>query len=182
MSIFFFIGKFSIVQASNIILSTIYNRGDTQAQACKDSELKMRLDMRFILTKHGKIVMDGANCEYAAKATSSKLFKDRLKLVLGAKAYLNKIIKSCAYLDEDDIKNIKIPYLQIMGFKAVLSVLGLKDKGVYVVEDVIKFEFPTTKKQLRKGCAVDLVKALSLVKVSYILNTINLLFKPYENY
>ncbi|GAA5799090.1 hypothetical protein HPULCUR_004499 [Helicostylum pulchrum] len=54
-----------------------------------------------------------------------------------------------------------------MGFKAVLSVLKLKDNGLYVAEDTLKFQFPTTKKQflaakkqLRNGCIVGLVKGL----------------------
>ncbi|KAI9262653.1 hypothetical protein EDC94DRAFT_694169 [Helicostylum pulchrum] len=90
-----------------------------------------------------------------------------IKLALGAKACLNEIIKVGSYLNEDDIKNIKVPYLQIMGFKAVLSVLKLKDNGLYVAEDTLKFQFPTTKKQflaakkqLRNGCIVGLVKGL----------------------
>ncbi|KAI8369258.1 uncharacterized protein BYT42DRAFT_102063 [Radiomyces spectabilis] len=144
----------------NILLS----RGDTQAQACKKNDLKMKLDMRVMLMKHGHYVMEGSSCEYAAKATCSKLYKDRLKLVLGAKAYLNEIIENCPHLDDDDIREIRIPYIQVMGFQAVLSVLSIKDKGVYIAEEISKFDFPTTKKQIRKGRLRDLVKALSLLK------------------
>ncbi|KAI9486416.1 MAG: hypothetical protein EXX96DRAFT_42414 [Benjaminiella poitrasii] len=52
------------------------------AQTCKDDYFKIKLNIRFLVTKHGIFVMDSANCEFAAKATYSKLFNDCLKLAL----------------------------------------------------------------------------------------------------
>lgn len=46
--------------------------------------------------------------------------------------------------------NINVPFAQIMGFEVVLSILAVKDKGVDVVEDLVKFRFPTTKKRINK--------------------------------
>lgn len=46
--------------------------------------------------------------------------------------------------------NINVPFAQIMGFEAVLSILAVKYKGVDVVEDLVKFRFPTTKKRINK--------------------------------
>ncbi|KAI8067258.1 hypothetical protein BDF21DRAFT_401901 [Thamnidium elegans] len=56
--------------------------GDIKLQSCSKNNLKMRLDMRFMIMKHGKYVMDASNYEYASKTISSKLYTDRLKLVL----------------------------------------------------------------------------------------------------
>jgi hypothetical protein len=114
--------------------------------------------------------MDSTNCEYAAKATCGKLFKDRLKMVLGGKAYINEIIKTCPYINETEITNIKVPLVQIMGFKAVLSMISLKDKSVYVVKYLMKFKFPTTARHIREGAIIDLIKAMSLIEV--VINTI----------
>jgi hypothetical protein len=52
-------------------------------------------------------------------------------------------------------------------FEGQLSVMFLKDKGVYVVEDLLKLRYPTTKKQIRQeGGIDDLVKVLSLIHVT----------------
>ncbi|KAI8369261.1 uncharacterized protein BYT42DRAFT_548984 [Radiomyces spectabilis] len=84
--------------------------------------------------------------------------------MLGAKAYLNEILKGCPHLDEDDVRAIRIPYLQIMGFQAVLFVLYTKDKDVHIAEEVYEFDFPATKKQIRTVHVENLDKALSLLK------------------
>lgn len=70
---------------------------------------------------------------------------DRLKLVLDGYSYIKEIIKSYPYLTKEDLKDIKVPLLQIKGFNAVLSVIRLEDKGLLVVEDLIRFSFPSTK-------------------------------------
>lgn len=79
----------------------------------------------------------------------------RFMLVLAAWDYINELIKACPYLQESDITTVQIPYNQIMGFKVVLSVFRIRDKGVYTTEDLMKFSFPTTKKQLRQGSVTD---------------------------
>jgi hypothetical protein len=57
-----------------------------------------------------------------------------------------------------------------MGFKAVLSMITLKDKPLYVIEDLMKFKFPTTARHIREGAVINLTKAMSLIKV--VINTI----------
>lgn len=120
----------------------------------------------MMIMKHSKYVIDGASGEYAKKPFSSKYFKDRIKLVLASKAYMNSLILSCRHIDNAGILDIKIPFLQIMGFEAQLSILSMQDKELYVVEDLQKFYFPITKKHIRQGGINDLVKAFSLLKVS----------------
>ncbi|KAI9356836.1 hypothetical protein BD770DRAFT_389385 [Pilaira anomala] len=96
--------------------------------------------------KHSKYVMDAINVEYAKKTISSKLYNDRLKLVLGGACYIKEIVTACPFLDKDDILNIKVPYIQIMGFKAVLSIIRIQDKGLFITEDLMRFSFPSCKK------------------------------------
>jgi hypothetical protein len=57
-----------------------------------------------------------------------------------------------------------------MGFKAVVSVLYIVDKGVYAAEVVSFFSFPTT--IIRLGAVQDVIQALSIIKVrrSIIIN------------
>ncbi|CAO3652497.1 unnamed protein product [Mucor hiemalis] len=114
----------------------IHHWGETMSETCNNNNLRMKLDMRLMIThhytieeeiimKHGKFVMDGTNCEYAAKPTNSKLNKDKLKLVLGGYSYIKQIVESCPHLNEKELVDIKIPYLQIMGFRAVVSTIRL---------------------------------------------------------
>lgn len=84
--------------------------------------------------KNSKYIMDGTNCEYARKAVPHKFFKDKLKLNLASKAYINDIITNCPYLEEEDYLNIKIPLIQIMGFKGSLSIMCLKNKGMTLLK------------------------------------------------
>jgi hypothetical protein len=97
-------------------------------------------------------------------------------LVLGGNAYINDMINSCLYIDETEIKKIKLPFVQIMCFNAVLSMISLNDKSAYVIEDVMKFKFPTTRRHIRKGQVIKIIKAMSLIRVinHYNLYNINL--------
>lgn len=137
--------------------------GDTQASTNKKNGLKLNLDMRIMIMKNTKYLMEGSDCEYARKPFPSKYFKDRLKLILATKAYSNDLVNNSPCLSKDDIVCIKIPFIQTMGFEGLLSVMYLKDKCIYVVEDVQKFIFPTTKKQIRKEGINNLVKFLSVL-------------------
>lgn len=118
--------------------------------------------------------MDSTNCKYAAKPTCSKAFKDHLKMVLGEKAYINDIIKSCPYIDEAGIKVIKLPFVHIMGFNAVLSMITLKDKLVYAIENLMKFKFSTTNPHTREGKIIDLIEVMPLIKVVNYYNLYNI--------
>lgn len=84
--------------------------------------------------------------------------------MLGGKAYLNQLIKNCLHLSEQDLKTIIIPFVQIMGFEAVISGLRIVDKGLYT-KDLARFSFPTTKKGIRTGGMQAIIKAFSLVNV-----------------
>ncbi|RCH83129.1 hypothetical protein CU097_006986 [Rhizopus azygosporus] len=107
-----------------------------------------------------------SSCEYASKALRSKFFKDRLKLVLAPKAYINGLIANSSYLAEEDIKRIKIPLIQIIGFEAQLTISSVKDKGIFTAEVVFKLSFPTTKKEIEQGAISNIIKALSLTQVT----------------
>lgn len=164
---FLFTGNYDIFVAVLLHFVTDWSsrRGDTTSNACRSNRLAIKLDMQMMIMKHSKYVIDGASGEYAKKPFSSKYFKDRIKLVLASKAYMNSLILSCRHIDNAGILDIKIPFLQIMGFEAQLSILSMQDKELYVVEDLQKFYFPITKKHIRQGGINDLVKAFSLLKV-----------------
>ncbi|KAG2201064.1 hypothetical protein INT47_010816 [Mucor saturninus] len=125
--------------------------GETMSSSNKKVNLRMKLDMRVMILKQGRYVMDGLNGEYARKHMNGKLYKDRLKLVLGGMSYLKEIRETCQYLEEKEITGIKIPFIQIMGFNAIVSIIRLEDTGLFVTEDLM-------------------IKALSLVK--HLLKTL----------
>lgn len=52
----------------------------------------MNLDRRMMIMKDGKYGMEGDDCQYAKQTIYSKKFKDRLKLVLASKTYMNDLI------------------------------------------------------------------------------------------
>ncbi|KAI8997395.1 hypothetical protein BDB01DRAFT_892935 [Pilobolus umbonatus] len=64
----------------------VYPLADTQPISPKEQVILARLDMRISL-------IDSFYGDYARKANPTKFYQDRLKMVLGAKAYVNLIIR-----------------------------------------------------------------------------------------
>ncbi|KAI7900298.1 uncharacterized protein BX663DRAFT_439575, partial [Cokeromyces recurvatus] len=54
-------------------------------------------------------------------AVSTKYYYDKTKTVLAAKVHLNTVVKALPALSYNEIKNIRIPIIQIMGFIHYLS-------------------------------------------------------------
>lgn len=122
--------------------------------------------MRVMTMKHKESATDESNSEHETKITSSKFYKDKLELVLGGHSYVKQIIALSPRLSDQDILDIEVPYVQIMGFKAIVSVIHIQDKGLLVTEDVMSFCFPSSEKQIRSGEIIQMIKAFSLVKVN----------------
>lgn len=59
--------------------------------------------------------------------------------MLATKAYMNDFVKRSLHLDDTETALSKVPFIQIMSFESQLSITLIKDRGVYMVEDLIKF-------------------------------------------
>lgn len=95
------------------------------SNTCKNVGLRFKLDLRVLILRKDETVVDGATGEIARKATKAKLYTDRLKSVLTTKCHLNAFLKSLRYISEEDIINIQMPIVQVMGLEAKVSSLRL---------------------------------------------------------
>ncbi|KAI8968321.1 hypothetical protein BDF20DRAFT_981414 [Mycotypha africana] len=142
----------------------ILHWGDTMSNTCKNVGLRFKLDLRVLILREDETVVDGATGEIARKATKAKLYADRLKSVLTTKCHLNAFIKSLSYISEEDIINVRMPIVQVMGLEAKVSSLRLIGKKKYAMEDLYSFKFPRTSQQLKLGALESLINGLTLIE------------------
>ncbi|KAG1308984.1 hypothetical protein G6F64_005653 [Rhizopus arrhizus] len=140
-------------------------RGDTMSNTCKNMGLRFKLDLRVLILSKDEMVIDGATGEIARKATKAKLYTDRLKSVLTTKCHLNAFLKSLRYISEEDIMNVQMPIVQVMGLEAKVSSLRLIAKKKYAMEDLHSFKFPQTSEQLKSGELQTLINGLTLIEI-----------------
>lgn len=133
------------------------------SSTCKNVGLRFKLDLRILILRGDETVVDGATGEIARKATKAKLYSDRLKSVLTTKCHLNAFLKSLRFISEEDIINVCMPVVQVMGLEAKVSSLRLIRKKQYAMEDLHSFKFPRTSEQLKSG------ELESLINWSYLL-------------
>ncbi|KAG0854113.1 hypothetical protein G6F26_007874 [Rhizopus arrhizus] len=143
----------------------ILHWGDTMSDTCKNVGLRFKLDLRVLILRKDETVVDGASGEIARKATKAKLYADRLKSVLTTKCHLNAFLKSLRYISEEDIMNVQMPIVQVMGLEAKVSSLRLIAKKKYAMEDLHSFKFPQTSEQLKSGELQTLINGLTLIEI-----------------
>ncbi|KAI7900441.1 uncharacterized protein BX663DRAFT_517600 [Cokeromyces recurvatus] len=146
--------------------------GDTISLSCKQAKLLFKLDIRLISKKHTS-EMDVANGEVAsvASSTKSKYYIDALKLTLSSKQHLNDFVSSLPLLTAEDVVQIKMPIIQILGMNCHISCLQIVDKNVYFSQDIFSFSYPKTIKEVKKGAINNIITGLDLIKVC--ISTIN---------
>ncbi|KAG2237403.1 hypothetical protein INT48_009531 [Thamnidium elegans] len=125
--------------------------------SCTDSNIKSISDLFKKITDKSKLSIALNSCESyksknelekaikkfmftSKKVIELKIFKDRLKST--TKCHLNGYLKSLKYLPESDVPLIKFPIVQIAGMNGNLPYLSMKEKKMYVLEDVCSFRFP----------------------------------------
>lgn len=132
---------------------------------CKNVGLRFKLDFWVLILREDETVVDGTTGEIAGKATKAKLYTDRLKCVLTTRCHLDAFVKSLTYISEEDITNVHMPIVQVMGLEAKAFALHLIEKK-YVMEGLKTFKFPRTSDQLKPGELESLVHGLTLIEVS----------------
>ncbi|KAI9481586.1 MAG: hypothetical protein EXX96DRAFT_448840, partial [Benjaminiella poitrasii] len=67
---------------------------------------------------------------------NSKLYNDKLKLLLVSKCHLNSLLMAMPFIPKAKIKLISFPLIQIMGLSCHVHTLSLIDKRVYLLQKV----------------------------------------------
>lgn len=140
-------------------------RGDTITDACKEEDLKMKLDFRVGFFSPS-FTYDTATGEFAKTPTPLKYYSDRLKSFIATKVVINSIIKKCTTIKFEGMTKLQFPIVQVMGFEAIIYVLRLSSPGLYTVQKAHKMNFPTSLKDLRMGGMSNLYQGLLLIEVS----------------
>jgi hypothetical protein len=130
--------------------------GETKAKSTKTDA---KLDLR-ILSAPNTLKTDLAICEFAKTAISSKLYYDKIKTVLLTKYQLNSWVAAGV-----SPQTIQIPIIQVMGLVCQVMVLRCKEEGVYVLEPVSIFRFPSSIKDIRENGIRTLIDNLEYIKV-----------------
>ncbi|CAO3652529.1 unnamed protein product [Mucor hiemalis] len=113
--------------------------GDTMSSACKNINLRFKLDLRPLVWKEDPAIFDGGTGEVAKKATTAKLYSDRLKSVMATKCHLNEFLTSATYLKESIVTEVRFPVVQIMGLDAHLCTMRLKAKNLTSSRKFVRF-------------------------------------------
>ncbi|KAG1138652.1 hypothetical protein G6F37_011152 [Rhizopus arrhizus] len=108
-------------------------------------------------------IVDGTTAEIAKKAAPKKLFMDKLKSVLGTKCHMNNFLLSIPFIPAKEIKNVVLPIVQIMGFDVRVYTLQLANRGVYILQDLTSFSFPTNYNSLKHGLS-KIINGLSCIE------------------
>ncbi|CAG8538180.1 3099_t:CDS:2 [Funneliformis caledonium] len=91
--------------------------------------------------------VDVGECEFSAKATATKTIGDRCRSARINQSILNSLLEY--NLDENQAKNIRVPFLQFAGTSGQLLIEDLVE-GFYIVFPGPKFELPTKLKSIGK--------------------------------
>ncbi|KAI8078520.1 hypothetical protein BDF21DRAFT_463747 [Thamnidium elegans] len=114
--------------------------------SCTDSNIKSISDLFKKITDKSKLSIALNSCEsYKSKNELEKAIKKFMftyRLKSTTKCHLNGYLKSLKYLPESDVPLIKFPIVQIAGMNGNLPYLSMKEKKMYVLEDVCSFRFP----------------------------------------
>ena len=111
-------------------------------------------------------IVDGTTAEIAKKAAPKKLFMDKLKSVLGTKWHMNNFLLSIPFIPAKEIKNVVLPIVQLMGFDVRVYTLQLANRGVYILQDLTSFSFPTNYNSLKHGLS-KIINGLSCIEVRF---------------
>lgn len=121
------------------------------------------MDLRLVIISDESTV-DSCAGEMAKKATTKKVYHNKLKSTLASRCHFNTLLKEMRYIHAKDIPLMKMPIIQVAGFSGKLSALRLPRKKEYQL-DVCSFSFPKSLRQIQSGSLETLINFLSTTKV-----------------
>lgn len=134
--------------------------GDTAFETASNDYTSHRLYLRLLcksnLNKH-----DVRNDEFGKRATFTKVYNDKAKLVANGKNQLNYILKN----HTGTLSDVKIVLLQVLGFKADLYLLWLECDGVYILQKIKRVSIPVISRKFKQGM-IELIDGLSALRSS----------------
>ncbi|KAI9317458.1 hypothetical protein BX666DRAFT_2026742 [Dichotomocladium elegans] len=127
--------------------------GDTLSEA--DNKLSFRMDLRILCrTVESNDACDG---ELGREISTQKYYHDKIKLILNGLHQLHDINNKCKMNDTS------IFLVHILGFEACLYALKNVADGLYVLNLVTTFNFPTTRGDIAAS-VTEFIDALTLLK------------------
>ncbi|KAI7879534.1 uncharacterized protein EV154DRAFT_540142 [Mucor mucedo] len=99
-----------------------------------------------------------------SSTTPSKMYRDFLKSALTTKVHLNTILKRMPYIPENQIQNVVIPMVQIMGLCCVVYGMNIIDKKVYTLQELSSFNYPCSLRELKKGGINTMINGFCLIE------------------
>lgn len=125
------------------------------------------MDLRIIVNiEQEKHEVATAELAKPRSTIESKLFNDKLKLVLVTKCHLNSVLKTMPYIPKSKVKDVKVPIVQIIGLTCHVQALSLTDKGVYLLQDVYSVDYPQTHAQVEAKGLQKVIESFSIIDVS----------------
>ncbi|KAG1504427.1 hypothetical protein G6F47_001796 [Rhizopus delemar] len=138
--------------------------GETKAVDCTRAALDFKLDLRIIVNiEQEKHEVATAELAKPRSTIESKLFNDKLKLVLVTKCHLNSVLKTMPYIPKSKVKDVKVPIVQIIGLTCHVQALSLTDKGVYLLQDVYSVDYPQTHAQVEAKGLQKVIESFSII-------------------
>ncbi|ORX63049.1 hypothetical protein DM01DRAFT_321208 [Hesseltinella vesiculosa] len=131
--------KFWAPVIGSLFINTAINPlwGDTIPGLVMDFGIPMKVDLRLLDKEH--VEPDFGMAEFAQEVFSHKMYKDKAKMVVAAKTYLNYFLSSNTF---------------------EVFTLRLANDGLYLLELVASCLFPTTLQQILSGKIKELVQTL----------------------
>lgn len=134
--------------------------GDTISQTEANDYTSHRLDLRM-LCKSNLSKYDICDGEFGKKAFPTKVYHDKVKLIMNGKNQLNYILKN----HSGELSEVKITLLQVLGFEADLYQMWLERDGVYILKKIKHFAIPTISRHFAQGMG-ELLEGLSILRFS----------------
>lgn len=136
------------------------------ATYCKNTSLSFKLDLRIIVNiEETDIELLTAELAPPITTINSKLYNDKLKLVLVRKCHLNSLLMTMSFIPKTKIKLIRLSLIQIMGLSChIHHTLSFIDKGVYLLQKWCSVTHPFTYIHLETGGLQKIVQAFSIIE------------------
>jgi hypothetical protein len=118
---------------------------------CKKENLRFKIDLRFLIGLDENTLQDVGIAEVALGAIKVKYFKDKAKTVITSKCYLDKLLNNMPYLPWKKISSVRIPFIHIMGFDAIIYTLSIKSKQTYTIQQLASMSYPRNLDHIKEG-------------------------------
>lgn len=93
----------------------------------------------------------------------------KTKATLASKVHWNAVIKAILDLSIGQVKNIRIPIIQIMGLSFHIYSVSLIDKNLYIVQKLKESMYPKRFHELNSGGILNILKSLAVIDVSILI-------------